>query len=590
VNLDDFLNRLKYACDIEDVVSSYVTLKRAGRHKSGLCPFHLEKTPSFVVYPDTQSFFCFGCGVGGDVISFVMKHENLDYMEALRFLSARSGIPMPEDSRDSGMAEIKKRIYEANKKAARFFYKQLGEDCGRYARKYAAGRGLTPETVRKFGIGYAPDGWDGLKDHMLSEKFTLEELAAADLIVRGKNGGYYDRFRNRLIFPIIDLRGNVIAFSGRALDDKGAKYLNSSDTPVFKKSHNLFALNFAKSAGSRRLVLAEGNMDAVSMWQAGVTEAIAACGTAFTAEQAKLVSRYADSVVIAYDSDIAGQKATERATSLLSQAGVEASVLILNADDPDIKDPDDYIRKYGALRFRDCLEKSKPVQSYKFSTLKNKYDLSLPEEKIKYIHGCVEALAEIYDDIERDVYISNIAADTGISKEVLQNSTSDLIKKRAKGRKQKQWRDTLSGREIYGDRLNPSKADNLKASMSEEGIIWFILGNPDYREYILSKIKSEDFVSEWSKRVFFLIMDKLKDNRAIDFTAFSSELSPEEMSRLAGIMAKKTEFSNTKKQLDDYIDVLLSNKNKKGDTELEQMSPEDIKNYMINKRKKQGEQ
>ena len=333
-----FLQELKSYSDIEQVVSSYVHLKRRGRVATGLCPFHSEKTPSFTVYPDNQSFYCFGCGAGGDVITFIRRIENLEYVEAVRFLAQRAGMAMPEDTRDDGMARLKARVLELNRTLARFYHSCLRGPQGKPGLDYLHGRGLTNQTIIRFGLGYAPDSWDAACKYLRSRGFTDDEMVSAAVAARGKSGGLYDSFRNRAMFPIIDLRGNVIGFGGRVMGDaKGPKYLNSSDTPVFKKSRNLFALNFAKASKREGLILCEGYMDVIAMHQAGFDNAVATLGTALTSEQSRLIAQYAQGVTLSYDSDGAGQAATRRAVGLLGEVGVKIKVLsITGAKDPDV--------------------------------------------------------------------------------------------------------------------------------------------------------------------------------------------------------------------------------------------------------------
>ena len=307
---ESFISELKARNDIEEVISSYVNVKRRGRNLVGLCPFHSEKTPSFTVYPDSQSFYCFGCGAGGDVVTFVKKIENLDYIEAVKSLAQRAGLAMPEDGYDDSYAKLKTRVLEINRETARFYHQCLISPVGKKALEYLRGRGLSDNTIRRFGLGFAPESWDAVIKHLRGKGFTFDEMAAAAVAVKSARGSYYDQFRGRVIFPIIDIRGNVIAFGGRLMDGQGPKYLNSPDTPVFKKSRNLFALNYAKSSKESALILAEGYMDVVALHQAGFTNAVATLGTALTAEQARMISQYAAEVVIAYDSDGAGQKAT----------------------------------------------------------------------------------------------------------------------------------------------------------------------------------------------------------------------------------------------------------------------------------------
>ena len=351
---ESFLNELKYKTDIEQVISRYVQLRRRGRNLTGLCPFHSEKTPSFTVYPDTQSFYCFGCGAGGDAITFVKKAENLDYMEAVRALAERAGLTVPEGSVDDSGRRLKARVLELNRAAARHFHQNLMSDRGREARGYLVDRGLTKATVVKFGIGYAPESWDDLRGHLRGQGFTDQEMITAALANPGKNGGCYDTFRNRIIFPIIDLRGGVIAFGGRNLGEQGPKYLNSGDTPVFKKSRSLFAMNFAKGTKRPELILCEGYMDVVSVHQGGFDNAVATLGTALTPEQARLIGNYTKTVVLSYDSDGPGQAATRRAIAIFEDTGVKVRVLSI----PDAKDPDEFLKKFGPQRFELLLEGS----------------------------------------------------------------------------------------------------------------------------------------------------------------------------------------------------------------------------------------
>ncbi|MEG2074569.1 MAG: DNA primase, partial [Angelakisella sp.] len=364
---ESFLNELKYRCDIEQTNSSYLPLRRRGRNLTGLCPFHSEKTPSFTVYPENQSFFCFGCGAGGDIISFIKRIENLDYIEAVRFLAQRAGMEMPENAED-GSHKLRLKIQEMNREAAKYYHTMLMADCGKAARTYLIGRGMTKAMVTKFGVGYAPDGWQGLADHLRAKGYTNDEMAAAALVSHGKNGGVYDSFRDRVIFPIIDLRGGVIGFGGRVMQGSGPKYLNSSDTLVFKKSRNLFALNLAKSTKRKQILLAEGYMDVISIYQAGFDNAVATLGTALTEEQARLISGYTSEVVIAYDSDGAGQTATKRAVDILERVGLKLKILSMAG----AKDPDEYIKKFGAERFELLIEGSKSSLDFEISKLYNK--------------------------------------------------------------------------------------------------------------------------------------------------------------------------------------------------------------------------
>ncbi|MCI8496921.1 MAG: DNA primase, partial [Clostridiales bacterium] len=377
----EFIQELRARNDIESVISSYVNLRRRGRNLVGLCPFHNEKTPSFTVYPENGSFYCFGCGAGGDAINFIRKIENLDYIEAVRFLAARAGLQMPEDRASDETAAIRTRVLEMNRAAGRFFYSVLYSPVGKQALDYLHRRGLSDATIRHFGLGFAPDSWDSLLKHMRQKGFTGEDLRVADLALKGRRESYYDKFRNRVIFPIIDLRGSVIGFGGRVMDDSKPKYLNTADTLVFKKSMNLFAMNFAKNAKAGCLILAEGYMDVISMHQAGFTHAAAKLGTALTMQQAKLLKRYTDEIIIAGDNDEAGQKAVARDIGMLRDAGLSIRVLTV----PDGKDPDEYIRENGALKFKHLLDKTGNDIEYRLAKIRSKYSLSQPDGKVAFL-------------------------------------------------------------------------------------------------------------------------------------------------------------------------------------------------------------
>ena len=375
-----YIQELVARNDIYDTISRYVSLQRAGRLYKGLCPFHSERSPSFMVYPETQSYYCFGCGAGGDVIKFTMEMNSLSYIEAIRFLAQQCGMPMPDE--DDGQAKLKARILQMNKLAARFFYDTLNSEAGRNARKYLRDRQLSDKTIVNFGLGYAPAEWQGLTNYLRSKGFTDEEMVRGYLAARNKNGNLYDIFRDRVMFPIIDLRGNVIAFGGRRMGDEGGpKYLNSGDTPVFKKSNGLFALNLAKKSGKDSFILAEGYMDVIAMHQAGFNNAVATLGTALTSQQARLIGDYAKKVIISYDSDEAGQKATRRAMEIFEKEDVTVQVLQMTG----AKDPDEYIKKYGAQRFEMLLEGANSALDFQLLKLKSQYDIQNAEQRVEYL-------------------------------------------------------------------------------------------------------------------------------------------------------------------------------------------------------------
>jgi len=380
-----FLSELKNRNPIEEVVGRYVALRRRGRNVIGLCPFHTEKTPSFTLYPENGSFYCFGCGVGGDAIRFVMKAENLEYMEAVRLLAERSGLEMPDNGYDDTQRRTRLKILEINRESARFFNRLLSTPEGKTGLDYIHSRQINDNTVRRFGLGYAPAGWDTLTKHLLAKGFTPSELTAAGVSITGRDGKHvYDRFRNRMVFPLIDLRGNVIAFSCRKIDpeDKMGKYINTNDTPVFKKRSNLFALNFAKNAcvgtvgnssdrvNSGEMILCEGYMDVIALHQAGFSGAVATLGTAVTPEQARVISRYAKTLFVSYDSDDAGRRADEKAIKYMTEVGVDVKILKVTGG---AKDPDEYIKKYGPESFRRLMTGASGQIDYRLSEIIGKY-------------------------------------------------------------------------------------------------------------------------------------------------------------------------------------------------------------------------
>ena len=425
----EFIDELLDRNDITDVANSYTKLKRAGRRFKGLCPFHNEKTPSFTVFPDTRSFYCFGCGAAGDVISLIMRAENLTYIEAVKYLAQRSGMEMPENT-DTRLSDLRTKIYAANRESARFFFQSLNSDDGKEARGYLRKRGLKDSTIKRFGIGYAPDTWDSLVKHLRSKGFTEEEIIAAGLGRRTSKGGLVDFFRDRIMFPVIDLTGNVVAFSGRRLKDNGdpRKYVNTGETLVFKKSRTLFAMNLAKNSLSknREIILAEGQMDAISMHQAGFDNAVAAMGTALTEEHIKIIAGYADSVIIAYDADEAGRKAAARAIDLFRSSNLAVKVL----DMTGAKDADEYIGKYGPEAFRHLIEESAASIEYELRRAEQKYDTMTDDGKVRYLNEASKIIARSYSPTERDIYAGRLSEKLNVSKKAILKQINGEITRR----------------------------------------------------------------------------------------------------------------------------------------------------------------
>lgn len=573
---ETFLQDLKLRNDITEVVSSYVTLKRRGRNMVGLCPFHGEKTPSFNIYTENGSFYCFGCGVGGDVISFIMKIENLDYVDAVKFLAQRAGMEMPENSFDDSMSKLRTRVFEANREAARFYYQTLMSPQGRTGLEYFHRRSLSDRTIRHFGLGYADGSWTSLCEHLKEKGFKDSELVAANLAVKRRSGsGIYDRFTDRVMFPIIDLRGNVIAFGGRIMTDQKPKYLNTSDTPVFKKSENLFSLNNAKNSGKRELILCEGYMDVIAVNQAGFTNAVATLGTALTAEQAMLMKRYADEVVICYDADEAGQKATARAIPLLRNAGLNIRVLTV----PNGKDPDEFIRSKGedgAAAFRAIIEKSGNDVEYRLQKLRQGFNLETSEGKVGYLEECAKLVATIASPVERDLYAGNLCREFSIDKQSFLSQVDAVMKRGAREDRRRQTRKIQSDLSGRGDRLDTDHYKMPRSSSAEEALVAFLLNNPDSLGYINSRISPEQFRNGLMKRYFVYVKERL-ENGLDPLASVSGDFTEDERSRLYQILHKRSGIAETRRALDEYISVITQESQKLSPQQVESLSAEELR-------------
>lgn len=537
------IDEIRARCDIEDIIGNYVTLKRAGANYSGLCPFHSEKTPSFTVFPASQSFYCFGCGAGGDVITFVRREENLDYVEAVEWLAKRVGVTIPQDSRGqpSRGGMTRQRVFDMNLTAAKFFRQclfdpKLGGDGMRYL---AESRGLSTSVIRHFGLGFAPNSFGVMHNYMKSQGFRDEELIEGFLCGRSqKTGGAYDYFRNRVIFPIIDTAGNVIAFGGRVMDDSKPKYLNSSDTPGFKKSRNLFALNFAKNHCAEQMILCEGYMDVIALHAAGFQNAVATLGTAITQEQARILAKYTKKVIISYDSDGAGQTAANRAMRLLNEVGLEVRVLQMSG----AKDPDEYIKKFGPDRFRKLLTDSRTGFEFRLAAILARHDLNDPSEKIKASAEICDMIAGVYSGVEREVYIAAAAERLGLTTEGLSNDVSRIRAKKIKEYRQKETNDAQASLRNYGDRVNPDAARNVQASAAEEAILGLLLLYDEYRAVVARgelALTEEDFYTDFGKRAFREMMALQRSDGGFLYEMLGQSFSPEEMGRLQRMEQKR---------------------------------------------------
>lgn len=560
---DEFLTQLRNRCDIEDIIGRYVNLKKTGSSTVGLCPFHSERTPSFHVSGRKQMFYCFGCHKGGDVITFIMEAEHLPYVDAVVFLANMVGLPVPQKNVfDTEIAELRKRILDINRAAARFYFDTLFKPEGKAGLEYFKNRKLTPTTVRRFGLGYAPDSWDSLLKHLLDKGYALDDIKAAGLAIQSKTGGkHFDRFRSRCMFPIIDHRGNVIGFGGRTMDaNNPAKYLNSSENLVFKKGQNLFALNIAKNTKETCLILCEGYMDVISLHQAGFDNAVASLGTALTPDQARLIRRYTENVVVCYDSDAAGKKATQRALEILPPAGLNVRVMTVTGG----KDPDDMMKEEGGKeKFRRLLDASFNSVDYRFSETLAKYDISVDTEKIECLKKMAEIIAPIPSPAERDVYASKIAEIMTVDKKAVVAEINQRRKRMQRFREKEERAKQLSSLTDANDKVNPQRPRHLKAAKAEEDLLSVLINMPEKAPRITSQISEEDFVTDFNRRVFIALKEKIEQDPTADHLLnIAQYFTPEEMSHINTFMAGIEAINVTDAAIDSAVGILKKEKKK----------------------------
>ena len=533
-----FLDELTARNPIEDVVGQYVNLKRSGSNLFGLCPFHGEKTASFSVAPDKGIYYCFGCHKGGSVINFEMEIEGLSYPDAVRALAKRAGMEVPEDEQYQSRYRQQERLWALHKEAARFYHSQLYAPVGVNALQYAAGRGMPKSILTKFGIGYAPDSWTALVDWLRSKGYTDQELRDSGLVtVSRKNGNLFDRFRDRLMFPIIDVRGNVIGFGGRIMnnqDKSAAKYLNSPETLIFNKRKNLFALNLAKKSKLGYLILVEGYMDAIALHQFGFDCAVASLGTALTEDGANLLSRYTEQVVLIYDGDEAGQNATQRAIPILEKAGLQVKVLKMR----DAKDPDEFLKKFGADRFKLLLEESSNRVEYQLNAILKKYDLRDDDQKVKYLQESAELISSLSSSVQREVYGNRVAEAAGISMEAMKLEVGRAFKRRTYQEKKKQEKIDLSPVRNLQPTDKKLHYDNVKSARAEEVVLAQILKEPALFGEI-PELKPEMFSSEFMGRAFSQLLSRYRQGLEVSLSGLT-DFTPEEMACLAGITQRLT--------------------------------------------------
>ncbi len=578
---DSFLEAIRQSNDIVSVMSSYVNIKRTGRDHVCSCPFHSEKTPSCHIYSESQSFYCFGCGAGGDVITFIRLIERLDYVESVKFLAQRSGLSMPDDTYDSGGSNKRVRMLEMNREAARYFRDMLLLPQGKEGLDYLIGRGLTPNTIKKYGLGFAPDGWHNLQYHLRNKGYTDDEMEEAALITRNNNNRY-DKFRRRVMFPIIDRRGNVIAFGGRTLEkDAPAKYLNSDETLVFQKRENIFSLNFAKNTKESCFILCEGYMDVIALNQAGFDNAVATLGTAITASQANLIKRYTSEAVISYDSDNAGQKATVKAINLLGEAGVLARVLKI----PDAKDPDEYIKKFGAESFRQLLSSTETAVDYEFGKLKVDINFDIPSGKSEFLKKAIAFLSELKNETERTVYISEAARLTGEQPSVIASLVKDRMKRNGYAERRAEERKLIRGQTVR-DPINPDAVKYPVEEKAERGIIAFLFHSPDRLTGIEKKIGEEDFPTEFNRKLYIFIRDRIKSGESLDISSIGGEFTADEVGRIIGICKQGDMLPYSLGRLEEYIAVLIKHRESKNRKSAAEMSDEELLRQVEEMRKK----
>lgn len=553
---DSFLQELKMKTDIEDVISAYVTLKRRGATLVGLCPFHNEKTPSFTVYPATQSFYCFGCGAGGDAITFLKKIENLDYLDAVKTLAQRAGLQMPQEGFDDSLSKRRRRILEMNREAARFYHSVLLSPEGKVGYDYYIGRALSAATINHFGLGFAPNQWDALLKHMRTKGYQPAELVDAGLARKGQKG-YYDNFRNRVMTPIIDVRGNVIAFGGRVLDDSKPKYINTGDTLVYKKTNELFALNFAKDSKEDALILCEGYMDVIAMHQAGFTNAVAGCGTALTTEQVRLISRYAKEVILTYDADEAGQKALQKAMTLFDQTDVKVRIPALVGG----KDPDEIIRTYGRDKFKGMLEGASNETEFRLLALRRQYNLATTQGKIDFIGGALQILATL-PPVEQDLYVSRLSEELGVERQNMKVQLQDLVARQGNRREKREFKRIVQENKRKTARETMATDASLRKLRAEDRLISLLLRYPDCSRLC------KDFDPQWltpgfAQRVFTLILQRLENGDGTELMDLRDRLTDDEMGRLSGIIARGGESADAKQEFSDCLQTIRAEQQKK---------------------------
>ena len=548
----EYIEELTRRTDIVELVGSYVQLKRKGRLYGGLCPFHSEKSPSFYVYPDTQSFYCFGCGAGGDAITFAKKINSIDYPEAVKMLAARAGMPEPQEDDKTG--RMRSRILSMNKEAARFFHACLNSTVeeARQARAYWRRRGLDDKTIVRFGLGYAPNDGQALYQFLRDKGYNQQELDASGLFKRSPSGRIYCLFWKRVMTPIFDLRGNIIAFGGRVLDDSKPKYVNSPETLVYHKSDTVFALQIAKRSASRRFVLCEGYMDVISMQQAGIDTAVCACGTALTPDQVRLISEYADEVILSYDSDEAGQKATLRSLELFRNSPVKVGVLQI----PGAKDPDEYIKKYGAERFKALLDGVGNALDFRLGRLRSQYDLSQDAQRLEYVKQAVDLLAERSSPTEQEVYAGRLAEEPNISKTAIMTQLETAVKRVGSKRRYEKKKAVLQSGEMNQIKVSYTAGGSqaLGIVSAQQRLLAAILREPQYLDLVKDQLTAEQFIQPQQKELYEAMLRCREQGVEISLTALHAFAGEEALNELSHLAAQYSDVNCTPDDIRLYLD------------------------------------
>ncbi len=556
-----FLEELCARNDIVDVVSQYVRLKKSGSNYFGLCPFHNEKTASFSVAPDKQIFHCFGCGAGGGVITFTMQAEGLEFMDAVHFLANRVGMKVPENSpADREASKKRERILALCKDAARYFYNTLWLPENREVQQYFARRGLRRRTMNRFGLGYAPDSFNALRDAMKAKGYREEELIDAGLAKRSEKGFVYDSFRNRVMFPIIDVRGNVIAFGGRVMDDSKPKYLNSPETQVFHKSRNLFALNLAKNTKQDYFILAEGYMDVIALHQAGFDSAVASLGTSLTEEQARIIARRTSQVIISYDADGAGQTAAQRAIDILKKCDLQVKVLKI----PGAKDPDEFIKAKGADAFKALIDKSDNHNAYRLERIAQKYDLEEDEARVMFLQEAARMLAGISNSVEREVYAGRAAKMAGVTPETMGIEVKRALNIQRKKEKNEERREIRSPVGLAQPKDRSLAYSDVKSAKAEENVLRLIFSDQKIIAGIENELPPEWFSAPVLRKIYERAAGLDREGRIVDALAFEGWLEPNEMSLLTGILDKGVSPGTHGHELQEYINTIRMQRIKDG--------------------------